>query len=96
MILSDRVQDKMSCFDTWVPDIQHFLSDNVWCPTDILIPEMKKFIALLTKEKGKTAINELENDDWHFSRFIQCIYKKIRQFFFYNCQLVYTKILQFC
>ena len=24
MILSDRVQDKMSSFDTWVPNIKHF------------------------------------------------------------------------
>ena len=24
---------------------------------------MKKFVALLTKEKGKTAMNEWENDD---------------------------------
>ena len=25
---------------------------------------MKKFVALLTKVKGKTATNEWENDDW--------------------------------
>ena len=33
----------------------------------------QNFVALLTKEKGKAAMNECENDDWHSSSFIQCI-----------------------
>ena len=37
MILNDRVQDKMYCFDKWVLDI-YFLSDNVRCLTAISIP----------------------------------------------------------
>ena len=32
---------------------------------------MKKFVALLTKEKGKTAMNEWENDD---SDILQALY----------------------
>ena len=32
---------------------------------------MKKFVALLTKEKGKTAMNEWENDD---SDILQTLY----------------------
>ena len=48
MTLNDRVQDKMSGFDTWVLDIQHFLSDNIQCPTTILIPEQ-----LQDKKSGK-------------------------------------------
>ena len=48
MTLNDRVQDKMSGFDTWVLDIQHFLSDNIQCPTTISIPEQ-----LQDKKNGK-------------------------------------------
>ena len=40
MIFNEMVQDKMSCFDTWVPDIQHFFSDNLWCPIAISIPDL--------------------------------------------------------
>ena len=31
MILNDRVQDKLSSFNTWVAGIKHFLLNNVWC-----------------------------------------------------------------
>ena len=34
---------------------------------------MKKFVALLTKEKEKASMNEWENDDWHSSSFVQCL-----------------------
>ena len=39
---------------------------------------MKKFVALLTKEKGKTAMNEWENDDSDILRASYSVYKKIR------------------
>ena len=37
---------------------------------------MKKFIALLPKEKGKMVINELENDDSDILLALYSIYKK--------------------
>ena len=39
---------------------------------------MKKFAALLTKEKGKTAMNEWENDDSGVNQALHSGYKKIR------------------
>ena len=39
MILDDRVQDKMSCFDTCVPEIQHFFIGQCPMSMAILIPE---------------------------------------------------------
>ena len=33
---------------------------------------MREFIALLTKEKAKTPVNEWGNDDRHFLSFIHC------------------------
>ena len=39
---------------------------------------MKKFVALLTKEKGKTAINEWENNDSDIIRVLYSGYKKNR------------------
>ena len=47
MILNGRVQEKISCFDTWVPDIQRFLSDNVQCPTAMSIPASSDFQNLI-------------------------------------------------
>ena len=44
---------------------------------------MKKFVALLTKEKGKTAKNEWENDDSDILRALCSAYKKTGQFFFH-------------
>ena len=38
---------------------------------------MKKFVALLTKEKGKTAMNEWENGDFEILRALYSVYKKI-------------------
>ena len=35
---------------------------------------MKKFMALL-REKGKMAKDEWENNDWHSSSFVQCVWK---------------------
>ena len=43
--------------------------------TNLLQEWMKKFVSLLTKRKGKTAMDEWENDDWHSSNFIKCIQK---------------------
>ena len=40
--------------------------------------QMKKFVALLTKEKGKTALNEWENDDSDILQALYSGYKKIR------------------
>ena len=42
---------------------------------------MKKFIALITKEKK--AKNEWENDDYDFLAALQSIYKKLGQFIFH-------------
>ena len=39
---------------------------------------MKNFFALLTKEKGKAATNEWENDDPDILRALYSVYKKIR------------------
>ena len=50
---------------------------------------MKKFVALLTKEKGKTAINEWENNDSDIIRVLYSGYKKIGQFFFHTYLLSY-------
>ena len=38
---------------------------------------MKKFIALLTKEKGKTAMNEWENDDADILRALYSVYRNL-------------------
>ena len=43
---------------------------------------MKKFIALLTKEKGKTAINEYANDDPGILRTFYSVHKKVRTILF--------------
>ena len=37
---------------------------------------MKKFIALLTKEKGKTTMNDWEHDDSNIFRALFNVYKK--------------------
>ena len=47
MILSDRVQDKMSSFDTWVPDIKHFY----WTMSNVRqlfrsLPQNRKHLSL--------------------------------------------------
>ena len=44
---------------------------------------MKKFIALLTKEKGKTATNEWKNDGTGILRVYAVYMKKLGQFFFH-------------
>ena len=36
------------------------------------VQRMREFIALLTKEKAKTPVNEWGNDDWHSLSFIHC------------------------
>ena len=46
---------------------------------------MKKFIALLTKEKGKMAINKWENDDSDILQALYSVYKKIRIIFSHPC-----------
>ena len=42
---------------------------------------MKKFVELLTKEKGKSGMNEWENDDSDKHRALYSGYKKLVQFF---------------
>ena len=46
---------------------------------------MKTFIALLTKEKGKMAINKWENDDSDILQALYSVYKKIRIIFSHPC-----------
>ena len=43
---------------------------------------MKKFVALVTKEKGKVAMNEWENDCSGMLQALYCEYKKIRTILF--------------
>ena len=43
---------------------------------------MKKFVALLTKEKEKTVMNEWENDDSDILRALYSVYKKITTILF--------------
>ena len=43
---------------------------------------MKKFVALLTEEKGKTAMNEWENDDSDKRQALYSGYKKIKAIYF--------------
>ena len=43
---------------------------------------MKKFVVLLTKEKGETATNEWENDDSDILRALYSVYKKVRAIIF--------------
>ena len=43
---------------------------------------MKKFIALLTKKKGKMAVSEWENDGSNILWALYSVHKKIGQFFF--------------
>ena len=50
---------------------------------------MKKFVALLTKEKGKTAINEWENNDSDIIRVLYSGYKKNRTILFPYYLLTY-------
>ena len=42
---------------------------------------MKKFVAKLTKEKGKMAISEWENDDSDIFQALYSVYKNLGQFF---------------
>ena len=52
-------------------------TSNAWADFFHLFKEqMKKFVALLTKEKGKTAINEWENDD---SDKLRALYSRLFQ-----------------
>ena len=48
---------------------------------------MKKFVALVTKEKGKVAMNEWENDFSGMLQALYCEYKKIRTILF-PCLLI--------
>ena len=50
---------------------------------------MKKFVAILTKEKGKTAINEWENNDSDIIRVLYSGYKKNRTILFPYYLLTY-------
>ena len=43
---------------------------------------MKKFVALLAKEKGKKAINEWESDDCDILQALYSVFKKIRTILF--------------
>ena len=43
---------------------------------------MKTFVALLTKEKGKTARNEWRNDDSNILRALYSVHNKIRTIVF--------------
>ena len=43
---------------------------------------MKKFVTLLTKEKGKTARNVWEKDDTDILWPLHSVYKKVRQIIF--------------
>lgn len=52
---------------------------------------MKKFIALLTQEKVKTAMNDWENDDSDILQVIHSVYKKLRQFFFYAYIVIFVQ-----
>ena len=50
---------------------------------------MKKFAALLTKEKGKLAMNEWENDDSDILRALYSVYKqKLGQVLFHTYLLI--------
>ena len=44
--------------------------------------QMKKFVALLTEKKGKTAMNEWENDDSDKRQALYSGYKKIKAIYF--------------
>ena len=61
---------------------------------------MKKFIALLTKEKGKTAMNDWEHDDSDIFQALYNVYKKLQQFFYHTylltCLNIHVYIHQFC
>ena len=46
---------------------------------------MKKFVVLLTKEKGKMAMNYSENDDSDILQALYIVYKKLGQFFYHTC-----------
>ena len=50
---------------------------------------MKKLIALLTKGKGKTAINEWKNDNSVILRTLYSVHKKLGQFFFHTYSLTF-------
>ena len=66
----------------------HSIEENQQAFFHLFKEHMKKFVALLTKEKGKTAINEWENND---SDIIRVLYSgnKIGQFFFHTYLLTY-------
>ena len=43
---------------------------------------MKKFVALLTEEKGKIAMKEWENDECDILQAVYSVYKKLRTILF--------------
>ena len=49
---------------------------------------MKKLIALLIKEKGKTIMNEWENHDSGILRALYSVYKKTRTILFLSTSVV--------
>ena len=54
------------------------LCKEFFLKTDLFKEWLKKFVELLTKEKGKTATNEWENHDSDILQALHSIYKKIR------------------
>ena len=53
---------------------------------------MSKFVALLTKEKGKMAMNEWENCNSDTARALYIVHKKLRQFFYHTYLLTCLNI----
>ena len=45
---------------------------------------MKKFVALVTEEKGKMAMSEWENDDSDILRASYSVYKRLGKFFLHT------------
>ena len=60
----------------------HSIEENQQAFFHLFKEHMKKFVALLTKEKGKTAINERENNDSDIIRVLYSGYKKNRTILF--------------
>ena len=66
----------------------HSVDENLRHITSFFSPvkeQMKKLVELLTKEKGKSGMNEWENDDSDKHRALYSGYKKISAIFFYTC-----------
>ena len=63
MILNDRVQDKLSGFDTLVPGIKHFLLNNVRCLMAISITVLQNENSKIIPSSKLGLPGRLELDD---------------------------------